>query len=412
MLPARGGASRAPVRRSSGAAALALLVLAGGAHAAPAPSAPTGPTGVVAVVGEAGINVLHQEWATPDGRSVVLPASIRRTVVRVGLPAAGDFEDRLAALRRGPLGTPRPGTLYYVEGTRLLVYNDGSRPPEDFLADFHGTAVTSLTVGRSVGSAPRALAVAVIGAEEPSWNWVAKQDWIDIASASTFEIFPGGVLCNSAAAVTSFRASGRLPLAAAGNSATDTTAVSPGGHPSVVRVGGVEADGASAVPDSGRAYDVAELFTNRVAGVGADDRYQPGAGTSGSSPRVAGRIVDVLQRVRQATRSTGSGVRSGSLVLVGAGQRRPSRGPLTDGRLDGEELLVAVLSTARPKGAALPGRYSSEGFGWFDDAAADAAVDVILGRTAPPPRTQDDLEHGAALVLRRAAYRGRGCTTG
>lgn len=64
-------------------------------------SAPT----VIAIVGEDGLEVLHSEFRTSDGRDAQLPAQVARTAVRVPLPPASlDYEDRVELLKQGPLG--------------------------------------------------------------------------------------------------------------------------------------------------------------------------------------------------------------------------------------------------------------------------------------------------------------------
>lgn len=361
-------------------------------------------------MGEAGVDVLHPEFRTADGRDVVLPTGIAARVVRIELPTRGSRSARSAALSRTALAHPKPGTLYYVAHTRLLVYW-GTTAKGTVVADpFHGTGTAALEGGRTTGAAPNALVVAVLGYQQESWQWVASQPWIDLASGSTFEVSP---TCNSAAAVHAFRRAGHLPFVAAGNSYVETTALSPGGSPDVVRVGGVRADGSSALPGegddptlySGRAYDLGGLFRNRIPD-GGTDGFRYATGTSGSSPQVAGRVAQVLSDVRAAVGDTGSGVRSGALVLA---HRRPRSGPLADGTLTAEELLKVVLAVSRPKETTTVGRYAVEGYGWFSPQASRAAVAVLLGSVRAAPRPEDDTAYTAAIAARTALYTAKGC---
>lgn len=368
----------------------------------------------VAVVAESGVNVLHREFRTKDGRSVQLPAAISRSVTRIRVPWALGYDEQLAAVNKTSLRHGRAGQTFYIEGTRLLVHlADGNY--SDVLADaVHGTGTASLAGGRTVGGAPDALVVAVLGYQPPSWQWVAQQTWIDAASDSTFNAL--GLVCDSAAAVQAVRSSGRLPFMAAGNSYIDTTVISPGASPAAVRVGGVEEDGASAMPGtakdptfwSGRAYDVGGLFYNRIASSGNGDGYGQGDGTSGSAPQVAGLTARVLQLTRESVGDPGYGVRRGSLVLPAAG-RRPMAGPLSDGVLAADELQDAVLHAAAPALSAAAGRYAIEGYGWFNPGSATNAAQILTGRRALPPRLEDDAAHTVAIAARTAAYATNGC---
>ena len=387
-----------------------LLVVSPGLGAAGEPSR-SRPLAVVAVVGETGVDALHPEYRTRDGKDVALPADIARRVVRVALPSRGSREAREAALARSALARPRVGTLYYVSGTRLLVYYATPKHTTGRQDAFHGTGTSSLAVGRTVGRAPESLAVAVVGYPQDSWTWVAAQRWIDVASASTFDALTG-LLCDSAAAVARFRRSGHLPFVAAGNSFIETSVISPGSSPHAVRVGGVRSDGTSALPDSsdptlysGRAYDVGGLFTNRIARAGSDG-FTTATGTSGSAPQVAGAAADVLARLREAVGARDVGARGGALVRISV---RPDRGPLADGALTADELLEVVLHQAVPRGTQPAGRYAVEGYGWFTHSAADRAVAVLLGRQVDRTRPEDDLAHQAAVAARGAVAEAKQC---
>src|SRR5688500_4686111 len=330
--------------------ALVAACLVSGAVVAPAAAAPAVPRAVVAVVGEEGVDVLHREYATADGRDVALPPAVAKTAVRVAVPRGGSYDARLRALRAGPLGRPRPDTLYYRRGTRLLVWT-GTAGLDVLKGDMHGTGTTSLAAGRTVGTARTSLLVATLGHTHESWSWVASQPWIDVATTSVFEPVGGGGgtgLCDGAAGVAALAASGRLAFAAAGNGPVDTLGFSPGGHPALIRVGGVRPDGSTALPAaegptsySAREYDVAELYRNKIAATGTDGGYAEAGGTSGSSPRLAGRVADLLARLRTAVGDTGTGNRGGGRLVVAARGRAPKSGPLADGFLTGEELRAA-----------------------------------------------------------------------
>lgn len=71
-------------------------------------------------MGDAGVDVLHPDFALCPGERITLRPAAARAAVRVA---------RLAALRRGPLGHPKPRTLYYLTGARLLLWT-GATPAD------------------------------------------------------------------------------------------------------------------------------------------------------------------------------------------------------------------------------------------------------------------------------------------
>jgi hypothetical protein len=379
-----------------------------------AAAAPVRATSVVAVVGDAGVDVLHPDFALSPGERVTLPPAAARAAVRVAMPPGGSRASRLAALRRGPLGHPKPRTLYHLSGTRLLLWT-GTAGADLLAGDEHGTGTASAAAGRKAGGARGSLLLMTTGFTDESWSYVATQPWVDVASGSVFEPVGGGGtgLCDGVEGIRALRATGRLVFAAAGNGPVDTTAIPAGGHPAVLRVGGVRADGTTALPEaagptsySARAYDLAETYETTIA-VDGTSSYRAAKGTSGSSPKVAGRVADLLRRVRAVVRDTGTGVRGGALVVVRS--HRPPTGPLVDGRLTADELQRVVLESSRPALPAPGGRYAVEGYGWFGDAAQARATAVLLGTAAAVARPEDDAARTAALAARTAAAAGRGC---
>lgn len=406
--------------RAAGAAVLAAIAAApaqglatGGRPTAPSGAAkPIVAHSVIAVMGDVGLDLVNHEYTTANGADVVLPPGV--TAVRVAMPAGGDREARIAALRKGLLGHPSHNTLYYLSGTRILLYT-GDYSPDPLANDFHGTGTTSLAVGRSVGTAPDALLVVPIGSTSNGWEFVSKQRWIDVASESAFAILGQPVAtCDSARAVNDFRATGHLTFTAAGNGPVDTMLTPPGGLASVVRVGGVNPDGSPFVPApnnsalySAREYDVSEQFVNRIANISTASGYSDASGTSGSAPRIAGRVAQLLATVRAAVGDPGVGVRDGALVVA---KKRPTTGPLADGRLTADELLAVVLNSAKPSSAIEVGRYLNEGYGLFNAAAAKTAVAVILGTAGPTVRSIDDTTYTAAMLGRTSYSLARGCT--
>lgn len=403
-------------------ALVAFVCLCGAIAAAPAvAAAPASATqraaSVVAVIGDSGVDLVHADFALPAGQRPPLPPGAAEQAVRVQMPRGGSADQRREALRRGPLGKPRPNTLYHLVGTRLLLWT-GTQQNDLLAGDAHGTGTASAAAGRAHGGSPGGWVLVTTGFADESWNYAASQPWIDTASGSVFEpVGPGpSPLCEDAAGIARLRASGRLVFVAAGNGPVDTAALPAGAHPAAIRVGGVREDGTSALPRpdgptsySARAYDLAESYTNRVAENGTEGGYRDAKGTSGSSPKAAGRVADVLARVRAEVGDGGTGTRAGALVV--ATDKRPARGPLSDGRLSADELEAAVLAAAVPSAQVPAGRYAVEGYGWFGPAAQARALDFVLGRAAPPARPEDDTARAAAKAARSASVAARGCRT-
>lgn len=399
-------------------ALLGVILAASTAQASPQAPLPA-PMAVIAVIGERGLDPLHREFATRDGRDVQLPAAIARQAVRVDLPPGGSYDARRAAMLRGALGNLKAETLYYVRGTRLLIWT-GTRAtgPVDDGSYEHGTGVASLAGGRTLGHAPDALIVMALDHFDLSWAWMAAQTWIDVGTSSAYDPLVGAapVVCVATAAVKAVRQSGRLPFLIAGNGPFDTTGSAIGQSPHVVRVGGTNDDGTSRLPGdgssalsySGRGYDIAERYAFTIAARGTSDGYVKAAGTSGSAPLVASRAAGLIAFGRQLVRDRGVGARDGALVVAPRGARRPLRGPLADGRLTADELLAAQLAAARPARAE-PTRFAVEGYGLFDDDSQALVERVLAGRSDLTDRSADDLAYSAALEVRRAATAAKGC---
>lgn len=400
--------------------ALLAVVLAASTAQAGALTPAAAPPVVIAVIGEDGLDPLHREFATRDGRDVRLPAAIQSKAVRVDLPRGGSYGARHAAMLRGPLGNLKANTLYYVRGTRLVLWT-GTRTtgPVDKGDQFHGTGVASLAGGRTVGHAPDALIVMVLDHFDLSWAWMAQQSWIDVGTSSAYDPLLGAapVVCLGTAAVKAVRQSGRLPFLIAGNGPFDTTGSAIGQSPHVVRVGGTNDDGTSRLPGDGsnpasysaRGYDIAERYTFTIAEYGTSEGYVKAGATSGTTPLVASRAAALITYARKLVGDRGTGAREGALVVASTGAKRPTRGPLADGRLTADELLAAQLGAATPARAE-PTRYAVEGYGLFDDQAQALVERVFAGRADLPPRTADDLAYSAALLARQGATAAKGCS--
>ncbi|MDQ1712713.1 MAG: Subtilase family [Frankiaceae bacterium] len=387
--------------------AVLVAVLAAPAAAAPATAAPPRPS-VIAVVGEpGGLNVLHTDFRTRDGRDAVLPAGVR--AVRVALPRTGDFAARTATLAAGPLGHLKAGTLYYVAGTRLLVYaprDPVGRSTTDIVTGdrLHATGVVDAAIGRRYGTAPDALAVFVAGGGAAPWEWVATQPWVDIATTSAYGTpqvagsnggTGGSVLCEGAAAVRRIVASGRLVFASSGNTTDQPEAlVSPNGLPEVFQVGGVDAAGRSWRPGHTeesdpfyaganvvRPYETGELFSFPAAAPDSFAGTVHFGGTSGATPRTAGWAALLVAAARAAR-----------------------------GRFDGAEVAGLLRHAAVPAEAAGPGRYFVEGYGALNASAVARAAAVLHGRGTLPARPDEDAASAATRQARAALFNAVRCS--
>jgi hypothetical protein len=383
--------------------------------AATPPSAPV----VVAVVGEPNsVNVLHHEFRTTDGRDPVYPRGLPRPT-RIKLPTTGTFGQRLAALKDGPLASMHPGVLYAVAGTRLLLVNLSHAAYDAVGQDaLHATGVVDSVVGTSVGTAPKALAVVVLGGgTDAAWSWIAQQSWIDLASTSDYTIStaPDPTQCIGSAQVRAFSRSGRILFSSSGNTTDQPEAlISPNGLPETYLVGGTDSGGNSwrpghpeesdpfyAAGNVVRPYESGERFSYQAAAPDSLAGLTHFGGTSGATPLTAGWAATLVDYARHVVGST-VGTSGGALAT---GPRHPSRGPLSDGRLTRAELInvlhaVAQQHTGLPSGAA----YAAEGYGALNAAALAEAKRIVDGTQPIPNRSGDDQADAAARQFRTSTF--------
>ena len=424
--------------RRGNRAALAAALLAGltvctsaGAvgHARTQPVRPV----VIAVVGDAGFNVLHQDFATADGRDPMLPAGFPRAVP-VRLPSSGSFHDRLAAAEAGPLGHLKRDTLYRVLNTRVIgviAPSDTGQPAAtvDLLADrLHGTGVASAAVGLHYGTAPNALLVFVVGEWSNSWKWVAAQPWIDLAVTSNYTPVDAAdptnianTSCAGGAAIHDMAASGRLVFGSSGDNDQQGIVQAPLGLPDVYQVGGVNADGtpwAGVHPNESdptfatgqvtRPYVTGDLYSFMAASPDALTGASHFGGDSGAAPLTAGRAAMLLAAARGRLRTPNT-VRSGLLAWLGPAAQRPPKGPLADGQLTAAELSLVLRHTATRSLPDSPASYAVEGYGAVTPASTRVAGAVLAGVAALPDRSQDDADYAAVTQMRSVIFNSARC---
>lgn len=403
-------------RRAVVALLCAALSVAGSLPALAGRGGVTRPSpAVVAVIGETpAVNVLHDDFRTADGRDPSYPRGMP-TPEFVTLPAAGTFRERLAALEAGPLGHPEPGRLYAVHGTRLLLF---ATPGVTTLVGgdrLHGTGSLSSAVGRKFGTAPRGLGVFVPSATPAAFEWLSRQSWIDVASMSTYAVRTVNSaepvttpICLGADPVSHWIQAGHTFFSSSGNTTDQPEAlVSPNGLSSVYQVGGVDAAGNSWLPGHTeesdpffaagnvvRPYETGELFSFPAAAPDALSGSVHFGGTSGATPRTAGRAAALVDEARLLLNSRARGAH---LADAARGVRLPAYGPLADGSLTAQELVRLLHAVAVPA-LSQPGvsRYAVEGYGALTPAAQQTAVQVLRGATQMPVRGEDDTANATA----------------
>lgn len=405
------------------AVALALFVVAGApglTRAGPARGKGAPPPSAVIAVLERGMNVLHSDFALPGGRDAKLPPGVPK-VTPVTLPSSGSFKERMQRVRQGPLGNMKPGTLYYVRGTRILIYSSGESSYVDVLQDRgHGTGVAGAAVGRRHGTNPDALLVLVPDAGTAGWEWLAGQGWIDAVSTSYLTVLYGTQRCHEARFIEDIVDQGRLAFTAVGNGEQAGEVLSPSGVPEAYQVGGVDADARSYIPGrpgndypttTNRPYETGDRFEFKSADSESLSGSMDFGGTSGATPSTAGRATRLIQYARRVLGSSYTGSRRGKLARREGARSLPRKGPLADGDLTAEELTDVLHHIAQPAEPASPGRYLVEGFGALNaDGVLALGRSILAGRTEMPDRSQEQTMHEQVEAARRAAFFEGRCT--
>jgi hypothetical protein len=390
----------------------------GSLAAVPAAAAPPGaasttrPVTAIGIVGDAGLNPLHKEFRTRDGRDPRYPAGMPRPV-RIPMPKSASFDDAIAELAAGPLGDPKPGVLYALAGTRLLVYGTPGEPTVvgDAEQRLHGTGTASSAAGTTIGTSPDSLIVFVPGNGDAAYGWLADQRWVDVASTSVYAI-PTTGQCDGADGARALHASGGLLFSSSGNlyDAYEPFAT-PNGLPEVYQVGGVDRNGKTWLPGhldepspffaAGnviRPYETGARYSYPAAAGDSAEGTQPFGGTSGATPTVAGYAAELVAEARRLLADTGP--RTDTALARRRGPAAPpGGGPLSDGTFTRDE-LVDVLHHAAVPAETAPGRYALEGFGATDRRSHAHALAVLRGTADLPARPDDQRLHDHAEALR------------
>lgn len=435
--------------RSTGVlAAVAALgaALPAAAHDGPTAARATAvrPHVVVATL-DTGSNVFHPTWRRSEKRhpSTFLPG-YPRDAVPVELTFADTYEDSVAASVDALAPFAKSSErLAYVPGTNIV---GGWASPADQAPVFdvrdvpspshgHGAQASSQIAGRDYGLAEDAWLVVMDRTSDRSGEdpyavnarglmWAADQPWIDVIHTNIQNLVPLAqestpVFAGYARAVRYALDKGKVVVSAGGNFYAEPTETSPHAGPSGVLVAGANDNcGFSEYsnPNPHVVMDGRGTASADPAGFGT----KPFSGTSSASPRTTGYVAELLLRVRRQYGYTG-GVQDGALVVLRPGQRRPSAGPLADGRLTAAELHEVVRKTANPQSH--PSRWDGEGsvlcvpqvvtgaaaypkvgYGEVSEHTTGAAYDVLVGRAPLPARPEEDRMYDASEQARRAFW--------
>jgi hypothetical protein len=397
-------------------AVLAGFVLSGSSAAS---SRPAPPPVVVAVVGEAGgVNVLHQDFATADGKNPVYPGDMPTPVV-IARPRSSMFSSARQSLEQGPLGHMRHGVLYAVAGTRLLLINVGTTGYDSVQSDaLHATGVADSVTGSKHGRDPDALVVVVLSDNQDTvYSWLAHNTWVDLASTSDYSIrtTSSPTQCVGASDVRTFTAAGRLLFSSAGNTTDQPEPlVAPNGLPETYLVGGVDAAGNTWKPGHTeesdpyyaagnvvRPYETGELFSYQAAAPDSFTGLTHFGGTSGATPLTAGWAARLVAHARTVLADRGGGHPS----VLATGPHKPSRGPLADGRFTNTELRDLLHAVAEQHSGLAPGvAYAAEGYGALNAHTFAVAERILDGTASVPSRTADDQADAAARQTRAELF--------
>jgi hypothetical protein len=416
-------------------AALVLAVTGAGALPAVGTEAAGPRPAVIAVIGERGLNPAHVEFRDTGATTPALPP---HTVIT--LPTASSstsFASLLAQMSAGPLGRLQPGQLYRIDGTRLLVYIPAGQPgpynlvdgPDDGNGDYrrHGTGATGAAIGTKHGTAPDAWAVFIPGSDPSGYQWLARQDWVDVATVSSYILAMGGTAdgllpCASAPHVRTYTED-RVFFASSGNGEHSSLYLL-NAMPEFYLVGGVDKEGNAimaprvpadpsteeisfSAPVSTRTYESGDRYEFQVASSLSVDGTLRFGGTSGASPTTAGRSAEIITAARALLADDGTRP-AAVLAQRGAGAPLPAKGPLADGVFTAAELSDVMHAVASPKLVG-PARYFAEGYGAMDGAAIALAKAVLRGDQLLPARPDDDRAHEAAEAVRAQHAAARGC---
>jgi len=412
--------------------------------AEPALAASTRVTAVVADI-SAGTNPYHEVFRRPTWTQhpcTVIPG-FPCDAPALNLTLGDDYAADLAA-DQAIWSQYRPGTIYWVPGTNLLLTT--MRSWDGFGLDIHngyGGKDVFHGLGTSSAAAIACPACYVLVIQDSNSidgvpiQYVADHlPWVDFVVSTNV---PGPVgsqqafIEHYAAATRALADSGRIFFAATGDIVTFATDVRIGPPPTeydappwVVMVGGAYED-LGALSDgyytachatdaqAGRPADFAAEFLQLVAAVETVHGYTWFAGTSGSAPQLAGRFAQALRGLRAAKGDH----RGPGLLWTGTPIASPA---LKDGKLTAEEMRTAFAGAARywhgreidaacagyvatfelgltPMPVALP--WANFGWGYVGRQETDDSLSILLGTKIPLAKPLQATDFMNAFMLAR-----------
>ncbi|HUP93039.1 MAG TPA: S8 family serine peptidase [Solimonas sp.] len=423
--------------RSRAAAVLALL-LAGcsssqipgaqdpRAAEAPAQAAPGAQPRVVAATYDTGTNPFHPCFRRPAGPSTfdAIP-ELRGIAEPLKLTFKDDYASSLAA-SHAALDRMAPFTLYAVEGTNLLIYT-GPSGGADLIDTYpHGSQASSQIACPEYGMAPDGFLVVVnwyanTGVPQQDLElWGAQQEWIDVIHLNIQRITPWPVPSTTQASIQAMVDAGKMVVIAAGNGWGNAAGHIPTETVDFYSIPGILAAGANDGVDYASFSNLDPHVVMDGCGTEAAEPAGFGtsefSGTSSSSPRITGYVMQLLRLVRMHYGS-GGGTAGAALVRLEPGQR-PATGPLADGLLTVPELHEVLRKTADPTLAAswLDGAsclfwlprlvdpqghdYHRIGYGKLSEHTIGHALAVLTGAEPMPERSTEDMYYMLSTTLR------------
>jgi hypothetical protein len=378
------------------------------------------PFTVIAVV-DTGINPYHVDFRAPElsRHPSTYISGFPRSARALNLSLSAATYEEAVARDKKKWDAVDPTKLYWVPGTNIVgAIGTSTESPENFLdqdetGPGHGTAVASLAGGRVHGPGTDDVLIVVVNSSTNDMKlheWAARQPWIDVVTHSHVGCCPPTPEHSRASRIGV--ESGKLVCFGTGNFVVPVWAAGTQGPSWILSVGA-----ASQTTRGEHAYtsfptDVLGLSGVKIATHRSIDGEGFGIGTSMATPNVCGQAARVISEIRGVLGDYSEGAAAG----LATGRKLEGR-HLEDGCLDRAELEDAIQATAVPAQpsppdpndpVAIPAApivgFVRGGYGIVDHDSADAAIDVLLGRTPRPERSLEDAWITQTDSVRDALY--------
>ena len=385
------------------------------------------PFTVVAVV-DTGINPYHIDFRAPEfnRHPSTYITGFPRSAKALNLSLGASTYEEAVAWDTKKWDAVDPTKLYWVPGTNIV----GAIGPfgkdagganfldTDDAAAGHGTKVASLAGGRVHGPETNDVVIVVVDGDlvdstgvrrrfKDGFEWAAQQPWIDVITNSWLLVDPQE---NQRFAEMSRAAveSGKLVCFASGNHVAPLWATASQGPSWSLNVGAASETtrgehGYTSSPND--VLGLSGVSTAHYMSIRDEVSYE--SGTSFAAPNVCGEAARVISEVRGALGDH----REGTMGGLASGRKQAGE-YLRDGCLGLIELEDALQVTAVPAEASAPdpddpnavpalpvAGFARGGYGIVDHDSADAAIDVLFGRSPRPDRPVEEawISHTDAL---------------